>query len=86
MNALNNNILPIQVSNETLEIIFNKVYNNPDLKFEVDLPDQTLNFDNNLINFDVDQYKKTCLINGYDDIDFLVSKKEKINNFISLKC
>ena len=38
------------------------------------------------INFDVDQYKKTCLINGYDDIDFLVSKKEKINNFISLKC
>ena len=86
MNALNNNILPIQVSDETLEIIFSKIYNEPDIKFEVDLPDQKLNFNNSSINFDVDQYKKTCLINGYDDIDFLVSKKEKINNFISLKC
>ena len=86
MNALNNNILPIQVSNETLEIIFNTIYNKPGIKFEVNLPDQKLNFNNNSINFDVDQYKKTCLINGYDDIDFLVSKKEKINNFISLKC
>lgn len=86
MNALNNNILPIQVSDETLEIIFNKIYNKPDVKFEVDLPNQTLKFNNNSINFDIDQYKKTCLINGYDDIDFLVSKKEKINNFISLKC
>ena len=86
MNALNNNILPIQVSDETLEIIFSKIYNEPDIKFEVDLPNQKLNFNNSSINFDVDQYKKTCLINGYDDIDFLVSKKEKINNFISLKC
>ena len=86
MNALNNNILPIQVSEETLEIIFSKISNEPDIKFEVDLPDQKLNFNNSSINFDVDQYKKTCLINGYDDIDFLVSKKEKINNFISLKC
>lgn len=86
MNALNNNILPIQVSDETLEIIFSKIYNEPDIKFMVDLPDQKLNFNNSSINFDVDQYKKTCLINGYDDIDFLVSKKEKINNFISLKC
>jgi 3-isopropylmalate/(R)-2-methylmalate dehydratase small subunit len=86
MNALNNNILPIQVSDETLEIIFSKIYNEPDIKFEIDLPDQKLNFNNSSINFDVDQYKKTCLINGYDDIDFLVSKKEKINNFISLKC
>ena len=86
MNALNNNILPIQVSDETLEIIFSKIYNKPDIKFEVDLPDQILNFNNSSINFDVDQYKKKCLINGYDDIDFLVSKKEKINNFISLKC
>jgi 3-isopropylmalate/(R)-2-methylmalate dehydratase small subunit len=86
MNALNNNILPIQVSDETLEIIFNKIYNKPEIKFEVDLPNQTLKFNNNSINFDIDQYKKTCLINGYDDIDFLVSKKEKINNFISLKC
>ena len=86
MNALNNNILPIQVCDETLKIIFNKIYNKPDVKFEVDLPDQTLKFNNNSINFDVDHYKKTCLINGYDDIDFLVSKKEKINNFINLKC
>ena len=86
MNALNNNILPIQVSDETLEIIFSKIYNEPDIKFEVDLPDQKLNFNNSSINFDVDQYKKTCLINGYDDIDFLVSKKEKINNFINSKC
>jgi 3-isopropylmalate dehydratase small subunit len=46
MNALNNNILPIQVSDETLEIIFNKIYNEPDIKFEVDLPDQKLNFNN----------------------------------------
>ena len=86
MNALNNNILPIQVSSETLKNFFEKIYKKPEIKFEVDLPNQILNFNNNSINFDVDQYKKTCLINGYDDIDFLVSKKEKINNFINSKC
>ena len=86
INALNNNILPIQVRGETLKIIFNKIYEKSDIKFEVDLPNQTLKFDNNSINFDIDQYKKTCLINGYDDIDFLVSKKQKINNFINSKC
>jgi len=86
MNALNNNILPIQVSNETLKIFFEKIYKKPEIKFEVDLPNQILTFNNNSINFDVDQYKKTCLINGYDDIDFLVSKKEKIKNFINSKC
>ncbi len=79
-NALNNGLLPIQVSDEFLASLFQLVEKDPNLKIEVDLDRQIVQVKEHPImeKFDIDPYKKLCLINGYDDIDFLVSNKEKI--------
>ncbi|ETN95309.1 3-isopropylmalate/(R)-2-methylmalate dehydratase small subunit [Zhouia amylolytica] len=82
-NALNNGLLPIQVSPETLKAVFNAIEENANTELIVNLEDQTFEVANTDIkeSFDIDAYKKMCLINGYDDIDFLVSKREKIEAF-----
>ena len=82
MNALNNNILPIQVNDELLKYLFDEVFKNPKIKIKIDLPEQILIINDKSIKFDVDYYKKMCLINGYDDIDYLISKKDLIKDFI----
>ena len=82
MNALNNNILPIQVNDELLKYLFDEVFKNPKIKIKIDLPEQILIINDKSIKFDVDNYKKMCLINGYDDIDYLISKKDLIKGFI----
>jgi len=82
MNALNNNILPIQVNNKLLKYLFDEVFKNPRIKIKIDLPEQILIINDKSIKFDVDNYKKMCLINGYDDIDYLISKKDLIKDFI----
>ena len=83
MNALNNNILPIQVNNKLLKYLFDEVFKNPRIKIKIDLPDQILIINDKSIKFDVDNYKKMCLINGYDDIDYLISKEDLIKDFIN---
>ncbi len=82
-NALNNGLLPIQVSKEILEELFAAINNNANVQFEINLETQTLTVLDTQIEttFDIDPYKKTCLINGYDDIDYLLSKKDKIEAF-----
>jgi 3-isopropylmalate/(R)-2-methylmalate dehydratase small subunit len=82
-NALNNGLLPLQVTPSFLAILMKTVQENPETKIEVDLENQTISLsDTNLHeNFDIDPYKKTCMINGYDDIDYLLSKKEMIEAF-----
>ena len=85
MNALNNNILPIQVSDELLKYLFDEVFKNPKIKIKIDLPEQILVINDKSIKFDVDNYKKMCLTNGYDDIDYLISKKDLIKDFIKEK-
>ncbi len=80
-NALNNGILPIVVSDEVLNEIFERIDQNPTTQFEVDLENQTLKIEDQTIDFEVDSYKKICLLNGYDDIDFLISQKEKIEAY-----
>ena len=82
MNALNNNILPIQVNDKLLKYLFDEVFKNPKIKIKIDLPEQILIINDKSIKFDVDNYKKMCLINGYDDIDYLISKKDLIKDFI----
>lgn len=86
-NALNNGLLPIQVSPEVLANIFEVLEENPKVSFIVDLKAQKLLFENIEleIDFEINNYKKTCLLNGYDDIDYLVSQKEKISQFENLK-
>lgn len=82
-NALNNGLLPIQVNERFLKELFTAIKANPKTKFTVDLEAQTLSvLEAGLqTEFDIDPYKKTCLINGYDDIDYLLSKKELIEAF-----
>ena len=82
-NALNNGLLPLQVTPSFLAILMKTVQENPETKIEVDLENQTISLsDTNVYeNFDIDPYKKTCMINGYDDIDYLLSKKEMIESF-----
>ena len=82
-NALNNGLLPVQVSPEFLKELMTIIKTDPNTKITVDLEAQTIGIDgsNHLESFDIDAYKKTCMINGYDDIDYLLSKKESIEAF-----
>ena len=82
-NALNNGILPIVIPNDQLKSLLTLISEKPDTEFFVDLPHQQLVVEALGIRqkFDIDPYKKMCLINGYDDIDFLISKREVITAF-----
>ncbi len=80
-NALNNGLLPIQVSEDYLKKLLNQIVENPTTEITINLEDQALKSSIGAISFEINSYKKMCLINGHDDIDFLISKKEKINAF-----
>jgi len=82
-NALNNGLLPVQVSPGSLKELLAEVQSNPMTLIEIDLEAQLLWVPEIGIqeHFEINPYKKTCLINGYDDIDFLMSQKEKISAF-----
>lgn len=78
-NALNNGILPITVTQTELEALFKIIDLNPNTLFSVDLTKQILFYDDVIsIHFEIDAYKKECLLNGYDDIDYLLSIKGDI--------
>jgi 3-isopropylmalate/(R)-2-methylmalate dehydratase small subunit len=82
-NSLNNFLLPVQVSEEFLKKIFEAVQKNPKLELEVNLEQQTIVIisTGEQEGFEISSYKKTCLLNGYDDIDYLLSAKEEIEEF-----
>lgn len=82
-NALNNGVLPIQVPEEFLEKIFEMVHQNPHTELIVDLEKQNvmLTETGDQIEFEINPYKKSCLINGYDDIDFILNQKNLIESF-----
>jgi len=82
-NALNNGLLPVQVTPEFLEKIFETVKKNANALFEVDLEKQDFKVTdtNESFHFDINPYKKECLLKGYDDIDYLLSLKDKIEVF-----
>ena len=82
-NALNNGLLPVQVSESFLRHLFAAIETDANTQFEVNLETQTISIIGTDLNesFDIDPYKKTCMINGYDDIDYLLSKKEIIEAF-----
>jgi 3-isopropylmalate/(R)-2-methylmalate dehydratase small subunit len=82
-NVLNCGLLPVQVSEEFLENIFTTVNSDPDAQFEIDLENQTiLNCNTNAVEkFEINPYKKQCLLQGLDDIDFLLSLKKDIVSF-----
>ena len=82
-NCLNIGVLPVQVSSDFLEEIFNNVFNNPQTKLLVDLEKQIIKIeDTNLVeSFNINGYKKNNLLNGYDDIDYLLNIKDSIQKF-----
>jgi 3-isopropylmalate/(R)-2-methylmalate dehydratase small subunit len=82
-NVLNNGLLPIQVPEDFLGEMFETIENNPAVTFEVDLESQTLyNVSRSKkVTFDINPYKKECLLKGYDDIDYLLSLKSEIEAF-----
>ena len=82
-NALNNGLLPVVVSPEFLEKIFAAIEADPTAEFEVDLPSQTFTIKatGESEEFDINPYKKHCLQNGLDDIDYLVSLHDEIVAF-----
>lgn len=79
-NALNNGVLPVQVTDEFLEKIFSLDKNDT---LTIDLENQEIIIDKTgeTEKFGISQYKKECLINGYDDIDYLLSLKQEIEEF-----
>ena len=82
-NALNTGVLPVQISEEFLQKLFDAVENDPSSKIKVDLENQqiTLLKTGESESFEINPYKKECLINGYDDIDYLISIRDKIEAF-----
>jgi len=82
-NALNNGLLPIQVSDEFLDNIFQAVTKNPNTELVIDLENQTvlLTETGDQESFEINPYKKSCLINGYDDIDFILNNKNLIEAY-----
>lgn len=79
-NALNNGVLPVQVSEDFLQ----KIFAQPNTgKLTINLAEQTITIDatGDSEKFDINHYKKTCLLNGYDDIDYLLSIREDIEAY-----
>jgi len=82
-NALNNGLLPVQVSPEFLDQLFAEITKDPSVEIKVDLEAQKINIPKKNISesFEIDPYKKNCMLNGFDDIDFLVSKLDAIKKY-----
>jgi len=82
-NSLNNGLLPVQVSADFLHEIFTAIEPDAKTELKVDLETQTITIvaTGSSEQFDIDPYKKMCLSNGYDDIDYLMSLKGEIEKF-----
>ena len=82
-NSLNNGLLTIQLEEKVIQNIFDKIDKNPDCKFTVDLENQLFYSEVLKIkeHFSINEYNKSCLLNGFDNIDYLLSIKDKIINF-----
>lgn len=81
-NALNNALLPVQISDSFLKKIFEAIKKDPSTIITVDLEKQKVSLqDGSSESFDINLYKKTCLINGYDDIDYLLNLRNEIKQF-----
>ena len=82
-NALNIGLLPVKVSREMLAEIFATIKANPDAQFEIDLAEKRISnpATGRSETFEIDAYKQKCLMNGFDDVDFLCSISDQIATF-----
>lgn len=86
-NALNNGLLPVQVSPGFLHQLFEAIEQDPKVVLEIDLEHQTIGIPSLGLEcgFPIDPYKKVCMLNGYDDIDYLLSLKDQIEAYETQK-
>jgi len=82
-NAYNNGLVPIQLSQAELDILMDRIINHPNTVVEIDLKNQRLNVDEIGLQhkFEINQYKKECLINGYDDFTYLHHMLSEIERY-----
>lgn len=82
-NELNNFVLPVVVSEDYLKELFDSIFADPKTLVEVNLPEQTITNKSTgrVAHFDINGYKKHCLMNGLDDVDFLVGNRDKVEAF-----
>lgn len=82
-NALNNNILPLRVEESFLQALLEAIFANPGTVVTIDLEHQQVSVEGTALvaSFDINPYKKICLLKGYDDIDYLLSKTADITTF-----
>ena len=86
-NALNNGLLPVVVSPEFLQKIFDTIEKDANATFDIDLEKQTFTISESgeTVSFEINPYKKHCLQNGLDDIDYLVALQSEIEEFETAK-
>lgn len=80
-NALNNFLVPVQVSQHFLEALLAKIQQQPTTLVLVDIENEKISFDNESAHFEINHYKKECLMQGFDDIDYLLNMLTEIENF-----
>ena len=80
-NALKNGLIPIIVDKETHKMLFDIVEEIPHAEFTVDLASQTLSFPNGSVSFPIDPFNKTCLLNGVDELGYILGFEKEIAGF-----
>ena len=80
-NSLKNGLIPIIVDEATHKMLFDLVEETPHVELTVDLASQTLSFPNGSVNFPIDPFNKTCLLNGVDELGYIISFEEQISAF-----
>ena len=82
-NCLNIGVLPVKVDEEFLKALLEQIYQNPKTEIVVDLPSQSVSVEDKKLttSFEISSYKKNNLLNGFDDIDYLLNIKDEIKNF-----
>ena len=82
-NALNNGLLPVQLPEEYIQKLLVSIEADPSLEAVVDLPNQefSISGSDQVVSFEINSYKKSCLLQGFDDIDYLISQKDKISEY-----
>ena len=80
-NSLKNGLIPIIVDEATHKMLFDYVEEVPNAEFTVDLATQTLSFANGSVQFPIDPFNKTCLLNGTDELGYIMSFEKEIAEF-----
>ncbi len=81
-NCFKNGILPVKLSNKETDALLQKTTNDPSIKFKIDLKSQSIRIEKNkIIKFEIDQFRKHCLLNGLDDIALTIEKVRQIGRF-----